>query len=180
VAGPFYPVARPLEQDSDLTRVAGHRNRARGQIIQLVGRVFSQHGEPVAGARVELWQANNLGRYNHSADSNPAPPDPDFQGYAVQLTDREGRFRFTTIKPGPYPDEGGSIRAPHIHFVVSGHIDRRITQLFFAGEPLNFQDPIFRQVSRNRERLIAALLPAPPGEDPATRLVRWDVVLPHG
>jgi hypothetical protein len=60
----------------------------------------------------------------------------------VQLTDREGRFRFTTIKPGPYR--------------------------------------ILRQVPRNRERLIAELLPAPPGEDASSRLVRWDIVSPRG
>jgi protocatechuate 3,4-dioxygenase beta subunit len=180
VAGPFYPVVRGLEQDTDLTRLAGHRNSAKGQIIHVVGRVLSQRGEPVAGARVELWQANTFGRYDHPSDPNPAPVDPDFQGYAVQLTDGEGRFRFTTIKPGPYPGDGGRIRTPHIHFDVSGHVDRRITQLFFAGEPLNAQDRILQQVPRSREALIANVLPPPAGEDPASRLVHWDIVLPRG
>ena len=180
VAGPFYPVVRPLEQDADLTRLAGHSDRAKGQIIHVVGRVLSQRGEPVAEARVELWQANTFGRYDHPSDLNPAPADPDFQGYAVQLTDREGRFRFTTIKPGPYPGDEGRIRTPHIHFDVTGHVDRRITQLFFAGEPLNAQDRILQQVPRNRENLIADLLPPPAGEESASRLVRWDIVLPRG
>jgi protocatechuate 3,4-dioxygenase beta subunit len=181
VAGPFYPVIRPIEQDSDLTWVAGRGRRAQGQVIHVAGRVLSERGEPISGARVELWQANSFGRYDHPSDPNPAPLDPGFQGYAVQFTDRDGRFRFTTIKPGPYPaDAGGGIRTPHIHFDVTGQTDRRITQLFFAGEPLNAQDRILQQVPRNRERLIAELLPAPAGEDAASRLVQWDVVLPRG
>lgn len=178
--GPFYPMVRPVERDTDLTLLSGHRKRAEGQIIHVAGRVLNRRGEPVAGARVELWQANSLGRYDHPSDPNPASLDPDFQGYGEQLTDREGRFRFTTIKPGPYPGEGGRMRTPHLHFDISGHIDRRVTQLFFQGEPLNAQDRIFQQVPRNREGLIAELLPAPSGEDPSTRLVQWNVVLPSG
>lgn len=179
VAGPFYPMVRPRERDQDLTHLSGHKARAQGQILHVVGRVLNLKGEPVAGAKIELWQANTFGRYDHPSDPNPAPLDPDFQGYGEQVTDREGRFRFITVKPGPYPAEGG-VRTPHIHFDVMGHTDRRITQLFFDGEPLNEKDRIFREVPRNRNALVATLQPAPAGEDPATRLVQWDVVLPRG
>lgn len=72
------------------------------------------------------------------------------------------------------------MRTPHIHFDISGHVDRRVTQIFFAGEALNAQDRIFQQIPRNREGLIVDLLPAPPGEDPATQLIRWTIVLPRG
>jgi protocatechuate 3,4-dioxygenase beta subunit len=129
---------------------------------------------------VELWQANTFGRYNHPSDPNPAPLDPAFQGYGVQLTDREGRYRFTTIKPGPYPFDATRIRAPHLHFKVTGQIDQRVTQLFFAGEPLNAQDFVLQGVPRDRERLIADLTAPPSGEDPAGRFVQWDIVLPRG
>jgi len=178
--GPFYPVIRPVDQDSDLTRVAGHTGHAQGQVLHIAGRVINRRGEPVAGARVELWQANSFGRYNHPSDPNPAPLDPDFEGYGVQLADSEGRFRFITIKPGPYPADNGGVRTPHIHFDITGHTDRRATQLFFEGEPLNDKDRILQQVPRNRESLIVGLLPPPPGEDPASRLVKWNVVLPRG
>ena len=137
-------------------------------------------GEPVAGARIELWQANTFGRYDHPSDPNPAALDPDFQGYGEQVTDREGRFRFTTVKPGPYPAEGGGMRAPHIHFDITGHTDRRVTQIFFRGEPLNDKDRIFQQVRRNRDGLTVDLAPAPTGEDPTSRLVEWTIVLPRG
>jgi protocatechuate 3,4-dioxygenase beta subunit len=179
ILGPYYPVIRPVERDTDLTRLRGHRSRASGQVIHVAGRILNQRGEPLRGARVELWQANALGRYNHPSDPNPAPLDPDFQGYGVQVTDREGRFRFTTIKPGPYPFDGGT-RAPHLHFQVTGQAERRVTQMLFAGEALNGQDQVLQSVPRRRESMVADLLPAPLGEDPATRLVRWDIVLRRG
>jgi protocatechuate 3,4-dioxygenase, beta subunit len=126
------------------------------------------------------WQANTFGRYDHPSDHNPAPRDPHFQGYGVQLTDREGRYRFTTIKPGPYPFDATRTRTPHLHFEVTGRVDQRITQLFFAGEPLNAQDFVLQAVPLDRERLIAELRPAPAGEDSASRLIQWDIVLPTG
>lgn len=179
ILGPYYPVIRPVERDTDLTRLRGHRSRAKGQVIHVAGRVLNQRGEPLREAQVELWQANAAGRYSHPSDPNPAPLDPGFQGYGAQRTDREGRFRFTTIKPGPYPFDGGT-RAPHLHFQVTGRAERRVTQMFFAGEPLNGQDQVLQAVPRRRENMVADLLPAPPGEDPATRLIQWDIVLRRG
>jgi protocatechuate 3,4-dioxygenase beta subunit len=180
ILGPFYPLEKPGDRDSDLTRLAGRRGRAQGQVVHVEGRVLNVQGTPVAGARVELWQANALGRYNHPSDPNPAPLDPNFQGYGVQVTDREGRFRFTTIKPGPYPVDRERVRSPHLHFEVTGRWDRRVTQMFFAGEALNEQDFVLQAAFRNRERLIAELVAAPKGEDPGARVVRWEIVVPRG
>lgn len=179
ILGPYYPVIRPAERDTDLTHLRGHHSRAKGQVIHVAGRVLNQRGEPLREARVELWQANAAGRYSHPSDPNPAPLDTNFQGYGEQVTDREGRFRFTTIKPGPYPFDGGT-RAPHLHFQVTGRAETRVTQMFFAGEELNGQDQVLQCVPRRRESMVASLLPAPPEEDPATRLVRWDIVLRRG
>jgi protocatechuate 3,4-dioxygenase beta subunit len=180
ILGPFYPVVKPEERDTDLTRLSGHRGRAKGQAITVAGRVLTQRGEPVRGARVELWHANTFGRYNHPSDQNPAPLDPDFQGYGEQLTDGEGRFRFTTIKPGPYPFDTAHIRAPHLHFDVTGRTDRRVTQVFFAGEPLNEHDFVLQSVPSNRDKLVVPIVAAPPDEDPESRFVHWDLVLRRG
>jgi len=49
--------------------------------------------------------------------------------------------------------------------------------MFFGGEPLNDQDFV---VPRRRENMVADLHAAPPGEDPATRLIQWDIVLRRG
>ena len=59
VLGPFYPVIRSMEKDADLTTIRGHKRPAEGKIIHLMGRVLDLKGEPVKGARVEIWQAKH-------------------------------------------------------------------------------------------------------------------------
>jgi protocatechuate 3,4-dioxygenase beta subunit len=125
VLGPFYPVTKPIDQDADLVMVQGKPGRAQGQVIHVTGRVVTAEGKPAQGARLEIWQANTHGRYAHPSDPNPAPLDPNFEGFAVLVTDAEGRYRFRTIKPGPYPTESDDRwRPPHIHYEVTGHIDK--------------------------------------------------------
>jgi protocatechuate 3,4-dioxygenase beta subunit len=178
--GPFYPRMKPLDTDADLTVLAGRTGRAEGRVVNLSGRVLNQRGEPVAGAKVEIWQANTHGRYANVSDPNPAPLDPNFQGYGVQVTDAEGRYRFTTIRPGPYPESPTAVRTPHIHFDVTGRVNRKVTQMFFAGEPLNEQDRLLQQVSYNKPGVLAAVS-GPTGDmAPDSLLVRWDVVIATG
>jgi protocatechuate 3,4-dioxygenase beta subunit len=178
--GPFYPVIKPLDRDGDLTLLRGKRRPAAGQIIHVHGRVLNQRGEPVRKAQVELWQANTYGRYDHPSDTNPAPLDPNFQGYAVQLTDGEGRFHFKTVKPGAYPATPTWTRPPHLHIEVTGRMDRTVTQMFFKGEPLNEKDVLFQQVGENREGVIAPVLPPTGDVEPESLLVPWDIVIPQG
>ena len=91
-------------------------------------------------------------------------------------SDSSGAFAFTTIKPGPYPTARGDMRAPHIHFEIRGAIDRKVTQLFFPGEPLNEQDRHLRSV-RRPETLIARMSEPGAGNEVA---VGWDIVLTNG
>ncbi|HMH67610.1 MAG TPA: protocatechuate 3,4-dioxygenase [Pinirhizobacter sp.] len=148
VMGPFYPVARPYDEDADLTFVRGRRGRAAGQVINLSGRVLDAKGKPVRGAVVEIWQANTHGRYDHKSDTNTSvPTDPAFQGYSQVRTDVLGRFAFKTIKPGAYPAAPTWTRTPHIHFDVRGKVDRLVTQLYFADEPLNETDLIYQALT---------------------------------
>jgi protocatechuate 3,4-dioxygenase beta subunit len=180
ILGPFYPVLKRPEPSADLTTSAGKPGRAAGQVIHVMGRVLNVQGDPVRGARVELWQANTHGRYTHPSDTNPAPLDPNFEGFAVQTTDGEGRYRFKTIKPGAYPANPNWMRPPHLHFEVTGKINRTITQMYFPGEPLNDKDLLLQNLRGAKDSVIAKVLPPTADVEPESQLVVWDIVLDKG
>lgn len=160
VTGPVYghePVG-PL--DHDLTRQ--HRGEPLGERIIVHGRVLDGDGRPVRNSLVEIWQANAAGRYIHQGDRHPAPLDPNFSGAGRCLTDDEGRYRFVTVKPGAYPwgNHYNAWRPAHIHFSLFGpaFATRLVTQMYFLGDPLFEQDPIFHSVRdpKARKRLISS------------------------
>ena len=171
MTGPFYPVLRPLDEDADLTRLRGREGKAAGTIIDVAGRVLTESGRPLQGAKLDLWQANSFGRYDHPADPAKGPLDPAFQGAAVLRTDKDGRFRFRTVLPGPY-----GYRARHIHFDVTGRRRRLVTQMFFPGER-NEDDRLYRAIfnQAQKEAAVAGLAPAPTAD--GIPLYLWDVVL---
>src|SRR5215211_7609473 len=129
VTGPVYGDRPVGELDNDLTRQ--HGGEPIGERMILHGRVLDGDGRPVRGTLVEVWQANSAGRY-----------------------------RFTTIKPGAYPwgNHPNAWRAAHIHISLFGpaFVTRLVTQMYFPGDPLFFQDPIFHSVPdpRDRERMV--------------------------
>src|SRR5262245_26051191 len=180
IMGPFYPVLKPLDRDADLTRIAGKRGHAQGKVIHVMGRVFNSKGEPVHGARIEIWQANTHGRYTHPSDTNTAPLDPNFQGYGVLLTDANGHYRFKSIKPGAYSTGPNQMRPPHIHFDIAGRKDRLVTQMYFPDEPLNEKDAIFKALDADKDAAIAKVLAPTKELEPDSLLVMWDVVLDRG
>jgi len=181
VLGPFYPVPRPLDRDADLTHLRGRRASAKGQITHLMGRVVNTQGKPLAGIKVEIWQANVHGRYAHINDTNPAPLDPNFQGYGVQVSDAKGRFRFKTIKPGAYPTGIDDwTRPPHIHFNVTGRHEALVTQMYFPGEALNDKDRLLQSAAPAQSTLIAKVNPAGADLEPDSLVVTWAVVLLRG
>jgi protocatechuate 3,4-dioxygenase beta subunit len=159
VTGPVYGHEDVGELDHDLTRQ--HDGEPLGERMILHGRVLDGDGRPVRSTLIEIWQANSAGRYRHEVDRHPAPLDPNFSGAGRCLTDAEGRYRFITVKPGAYPwrNHPNAWRAAHIHFSLLGpaFATRLVTQMYFPGDPLFFQDPIFHSVrdARHRERMIA-------------------------
>lgn len=173
--GPFYPMIRPLDQDGDLTVVNGNKVAARGQVVHLSGRVLKADGTPAAGAKLELWQANAAGRYAHPADGSENPLDDGFQGFGVQTTDAEGRYRFKTVKPGAYRIPDGRVRTPHLHFDIQGRTSRSVTQMFVPGETLNQSDFLLK-ASEGPDTLLARRLADMPAE-PGALILNWDIVL---
>ena len=120
------------------------------------GRVLDADGRPIPDALVEIWQANAAGRYRHHVDNWPAPHDPNFTGGGRTVTRADGSYEFTTIKPGAYPwrNNPNAWRPAHIHFSLFGRafVQRLVTQMYFPGDPLFFQDPIFNSVRDEKAR----------------------------
>ena len=79
----------------------------------------------------------------------------------MTLTDDNGNYKFTTIKPGSYPwgNHHNAWRPAHIHFSIFGRsfVDRLVTQMYFEGDPLFKYDPIFNSIpdEKAQNRLIA-------------------------
>jgi protocatechuate 3,4-dioxygenase, beta subunit len=159
ITGPVYGHERVGELDHDLTRQ--HDGEPLGERMILHGRVLDGDGRPVRNTLIEIWQANAAGRYKHEVDRHPAPLDPNFSGAGRCVTDDAGHYRLITIKPGAYPwrNHPNAWRAAHIHMSLFGpaFATRLVTQMYFPGDPLFFQDPIFHSVrdARHRELMIA-------------------------
>jgi len=157
IKGPFYPIVAQKDKDFDLTLVEGRTASAKGETVIVEGVVTDTAGQAVSDATVELWQACASGKYNHPHDPNPAPSDPNFQGWAVVPSGKKGGFRFKTVMPGSYPAAPDWMRPPHIHFKVSkrGYVEL-ITQMYFPGHPLNAKDLLLLRKSEEERALMTA------------------------
>jgi protocatechuate 3,4-dioxygenase beta subunit len=159
ITGPQLGRERVGELDHDLTRQ--HEGEPIGERIIVSGRVFDTEGKPLRNTLVEVWQANAAGRYRHHNDQWPAPLDPNFTGAGRCVTDDDGRYAFTTIKPGPYPwgNHHNAWRPAHIHFSLLGRAfaQRLVTQMYFPGDPFFPYDPIYNSVrdERARDRMVS-------------------------
>jgi len=142
--GPFFPAQYIRAEDTDL---AGAQEAA--EPVALFGRITDARDKPAVNVIIEIWQADAQGRYG--ADG--------FRGWGRTWTDRDGAYRFRTIKPGGYAvPESNRSRAPHITMTLlaSGVMRPLVTQMFFPGEALNAEDPQLMLISaRLRPRLIA-------------------------
>lgn len=154
--GPYYPTALPADTDADLTRQPGLA-AASGTRLALEGRVLRTDGSPVAGAVVEIWQADANGIYLHPGDARLASRDAGFQGFGRVTTGADGRYAFLTIRPGLYTG-----RTAHLHVRVVPPSGRRLTtQIYFADAAGNAADGLLRRVSdpAQRARLVATPVP---------------------
>lgn len=134
--GPFFP--REFAQGAnDLTVVEGRK--AKGEAIEITGRVVQADGRPLDNVVLEICQADAQGRFDN----------PDFCGWGRAATNQQGIFVFKTIKPGAIPG-----RAPHINFLIlySGLMRALHTTMFFEES----KDPVLEAVPASRRgKLIA-------------------------
>jgi hydroxyquinol 1,2-dioxygenase len=150
VEGPFHVVASPARQLGDAIDID---ERGSGEPCLVTGRVVDDSGQPVAGASVDVWQADADGFYDVQRPGEV--PDRNLRG--LFTADGDGRFWFRSIVPRyyPIPTDGpvGRLlqathrhpnRAAHIHVQVSAPGIRTLTtHLFVAGSPYLDSDAVF-------------------------------------
>jgi protocatechuate 3,4-dioxygenase, alpha subunit len=144
-----------------------------GRHIRIEGRVYDGEGKVVPDAVLEIWQADDQGRYAHPADGRPLASN-SFRGFGRCPTDKDGVFAFATVKPGSVPGPAGAAQAPHINVGLfsRGLLKRLFTRIYFEGEPANAADPVLALVPADRRRtLLATADPGNPG------LFRFDLYL---
>lgn len=122
--GPFFGYALPFERGHELVPPA------RPDAIRLHGRVLDGAGEPVPDALVEIWQAGPDGVVPQVAGSLQRD-DHTFTGWGRAETDRTGRYRFSTVVPGPTSPGA----APYVAVTVfaRGLLDRLFTRAYLPG-----------------------------------------------
>ena len=145
-----------------------------GERISIHGRVIDGDGVAVNDAIVELWQANGHGKYASPEDVQTKPAEPGFRGFGRVHTDRDGAFRFTTIKPGRVPGPDTTLQAPHIAVTVfmRGMLKHLWTQIYFPDEAANADDPVLKLVSPERRGTLIAK-PSAMGKN----VLEWNVVV---
>ena len=145
--GPFFPPRYVDAGANDLTSFEGRK--AKGEAIEIRGRVMQEDGTALENLIVEIWQADAGGIFRHPADPRHAQADANFLGWGRAATDAQGNYRFKTIRPGA--PEG---RAPHINFMVmfSGLMRILKTTMFFEDG----NDSVLMAVPAARRSLLVA------------------------
>jgi hydroxyquinol 1,2-dioxygenase len=185
VFGPFFVDNSPeIAQGGDLAFGAA------GEPCWVEGTVTDDAGNPVGGARIEVWEADEDGFYDTQYG------DDRTAARAHLFSDSEGRYRFWGLTPTPYPiphdgPVGGLLaatgrspmRASHLHFMVSAPARRTlVTHIFVRGDELLDRDSVFGV----KESLVKDFVtqpagtPTPDGRDLGERSwsrVRFDIVL---
>jgi protocatechuate 3,4-dioxygenase beta subunit len=149
VTGPFYRPSPVLENGAIIARGA---EWDRGKWTRVHGRVANIAGQPLAGARLEVWQSDDAGRYDSQDDMQP---DMNLRGTFV--AGEHGNYWFRTVKPSSYPvpidgpvgelltaTGRHPMRPAHIHFKVTAPGYQPLTtHLFVAGDPYLASDAVF-------------------------------------
>ena len=150
--GPFFHYALPYDGGP---LVAGP-DRPGG--VTVLGRVFDGNGAPVADALLEVWQADEQGRFVTEPGIYVPPEATGFRGFGRCATDSDGRFAFRTVKPAAVPTADGRAQAPHVALSVfaRGMLRRAVTRIYFDDEPANSDDPLLAAVEPDRRHTLVA------------------------
>jgi hydroxyquinol 1,2-dioxygenase len=185
VLGPFFV------DDSPEIAIGGDiAGEAPGEPCWVEGTVRASDGAAVAGALIEVWEADEDGRYDVQYDERRVAARGHLR------SDEEGRYSFWAITPTPYPipHDGpvgrllaatgrSPMRASHLHFMVSAPGFRTlVTHIFVRGDDLLDRDSVFGV----KDSLVKDFERRPPGSstpdgrglgDRSWSRVRFDIVL---
>lgn len=148
VFGPFHVDGAPV-----LNMGANISLDGKGESCLYQGRVLDLDGNPIAGARIDVWSDNSEGFY----DVQQPNQQPTWNNRGVFITGADGRYEFMGIKPVAYPipDDGpvgqmlGNLgrhpwRPAHMHFMLNHpNFERIVTHTFVAGDPYLTSDTVF-------------------------------------
>jgi protocatechuate 3,4-dioxygenase alpha subunit len=153
--GPFFHYALPYEHGP---RVAGPDRPA---VFRLSGRVLDGAGSPLPDALVEIWQADEEGRFVTAPGLFAEATGDGFRGFGRSATDADGVYEFHTVKPAGVPTGDGRAQAPHLAMSVfaRGMLRRVATRVYFDDEPeANKADPLLSAVAALGEQRRATLV----------------------
>jgi len=151
--GPYFSIGLTRLKKVDLAGPG-----VSGERITVEGRVLDGDRKPVPDAMIEIWQANSHGKYAHPEDDQKKPLEPGFQGFGRIPVDENGKFSFTTIKPGAVPGPNGNPQAPHVAVSVfmRGLLRRLVTRIYFPDEPANAGEFVLNLVEPERRATLIA------------------------
>ncbi|MCY4183708.1 MAG: intradiol ring-cleavage dioxygenase [Rhodobacteraceae bacterium] len=148
VLGPFHVADAPeLEMGSDICL------DQKGEPMLVEGRILDTRGNPVAGAKLDVWQANDEGFY----DVQQKGIQPDFNLRGVFRTSADGTYWFRGVKPKYYPIPGDGpvgrmlaalgrhcYRPAHLHYIISAQGYKSLTtHIFDPDDPYIHSDAVF-------------------------------------
>lgn len=142
-----------------------------GEHVQIEGQLIDAEGAAVPDGLIEIWQADAQGIYAHAEDGRSQTKG--FHGFGRCATDAEGRFLFSTIKPGRVIGADGELQAPHIlvNVFARGLLKQLATRIYFSGDAHD-EDFVLKHVPvARRDTLIAK--PDPHRE----RCFLWQIAL---
>ena len=150
--GPFFHYALPFPAGSAV--VGSERQGA----FTLHGFVYDGHGDPLPDALVEVWQADESGRFHDQPGIFEEPAPGGFRGFGRSATGADGHYTFTTVKPAGVPTEDGHEQAPHIAMSVfaRGMLRRVVTRVYFESDPALDADPLLSSVDPQRRDTLVA------------------------
>jgi len=148
VLGPFHVANAP-----ELPMGANICLDRKGEQMAIFGRVLDTEGKPIAGAVLDVWQANDEGFY----DVQQKGIQPEFNLRGVFRTGPDGRYWFRAVKPRyyPIPADGpvGQLlaalgrhpnRPAHFHYILKADgFETLITHIFDPNDPYIDSDAVF-------------------------------------